>query len=405
MTSTTKPPDPALVRAGLMFLLAVAAAISVANLYYAQPLAAAMAKSLGVQPASLGSALMATQAGYAIGMVLLVPLGDGRERRRVIVTTLLVSVPALLLLASARSVPMLVVSSLLVGVTSSVPQMILPYAVNLVPLAERGRVVGTIMSGLLAGILLSRTASGALGALVDWRIVFVVAAALMLVLAIVLRALLPTQAPSTSLGWLETVRSLPPVWNSMPTLRRRALVGGLGFASFSVFWSMLSFQLDAIGHGSGVAGIFGAVGIAGVFIGPIAARRATGEHPARLNVIAMTATAVSFVIFFFGGASLVAIGVGVILLDAGVQASHLTNQTVIFGLAPELRSRINALYMVGYFVGGALGTVAAAQAWTHGGWAGVCALGGALALAAMLPLRSEFTSAVSSSSSSSSGVA
>ena len=389
VVTTSKSPDPALARGALMVLLAFSAAVAVANLYYAQPLAAAMAASLGVAPAAIGAALMATQAGYALGMVLLVPLGDGRERRGVIVATLLVSVPALLLLANARNVPMLVVSSLLVGVTSSVPQMILPYAVAMAPVQERGRVVGTIMSGLLTGILLSRTASGALGAVLDWRVVFTIAAALMLVLAIVLRLALPTQTPTSSLRWAETVRSLGPVWTSMPTLRRRALVGGLGFASFSVFWSMLSFQLDALGHGSGAAGVFGAVGIVGVFVAPLAARRATGERPARLNIIALAATAASFVVFFVGGQSLVAIGAGVILLDAGVQASHLTNQTVIFGLAPELRSRINSLYMVGYFVGGAVGTVLAAAAWSVGGWTAVCLLGGVLALLAMLPLRAE----------------
>ncbi len=392
MTTSTSVRDPALVRAALMFLLTVAAAVSVANLYYAQPLAAAIAESLNISPGAIGSALMATQAGYALGMITLAPLGDGRERRRVIVVTLLVSVPALLLLASARTVPMLVVSSLFVGMTSSVPQMILPYAVNMVPVQERGRVVGTIMSGLLTGILLSRAASGALGAILDWRLVFVLAAGLMLVLAVVLHLALPTQTPTAALGWVETMRSLRPVWTSLPTLRRRALVGGLGFASFSVFWAMLSFQLDDIGHGSGAAGAFGVVGIVGVFVAPIAARFATGERPARINVVAMAVTALSFIVFFVGGQSLLAIGLGVVLLDAGVQASHLTNQTVIFGLAPELRSRINSLYMVGYFVGGAVGTALAAVAWSYAGWAGVCVLGGAFALAAVVALRAELRS-------------
>jgi predicted MFS family arabinose efflux permease len=372
-----------------MLLLAVAAGISVANLYYAQPLAASMAATLGVSSAALGSALAATQIGYALGMVLLVPLGDGRERRRVIVTTLLAAAPPLLLVAGARNVAMLALSSLLVGVASSVPQMILPYAVELAPIADRGRVVGTVMSGLLAGILLSRTASGALGALFGWRLVFVIAAAAMLVLAATLRALLPPQEPATALGWGTIVRSLASVWSTQPTLRRRAFVGALGFASFSVFWSTLSFHLQRIGYGSATAGTFGIVGIAGVLVGPMAARRATGDNPSRLNVAALLVLALSFVVFFLFRASLLTLGAGVVLLDAGVQASHLTNQTVVFGLAPELRSRLNALYMVFYFAGGALGTALASVAWALGGWSAVCLLGAVLALLGLLPLLGE----------------
>lgn len=374
---------------GLLLLLAAAGGLSVANLYYAQPLAAEMATSLQAKPAEVGSALMSTQVGYAIGMILLVPLGDGRERRSMIVTTLLAAVPALLLMASAQSIPALVASSFLVGVASSVPQMILPYAVDLVPLQERGKVVGTIMAGLLSGILLSRTAAGALGAVLGWRAVFVIAAVMMASLAGVLRAAIPRREPATRIPYGTILRSLATVFRDQPVLRRRALVGALGFASFSVFWSMLSFQLAQIGYGSATAGIFGAIGIVGVFVAPVAGRFATGDHPGRINVAALLLTAASFGLFALAHHSLVLIGLGVVLLDAGVQASHLTNQTVIFGLAPELRSRINALYMVTYFAGGAIGTVAASYAWSQGKWPAVCSTGAVFALAAMLPLIGE----------------
>jgi predicted MFS family arabinose efflux permease len=169
----------------------------------------------------------------------------------------------------------------------------------------------------------------------------------------------------------------------------RALVGGLGFASFSVFWSTLSFQLSRIGYGSATAGTFGVIGITGVFVAPLAARWASGGNPARINVLALLATAASFAVFYAGARSLLAIGIGVVLLDAGVQANQLTNQTVILGLAPELRSRVNALYMVGYFAGGALGTALASIAWSLGAWPAVCACGGILALLGMLPLVGE----------------
>lgn len=370
-----------------MLLLAIAGGVAVANLYYAQPLAAQMAASFGVTAGAIGTALVATQIGYTLGMTLLVPLGDGRERRRVILVTVIAAVPALLLLSAAPNVPVLAISSLIVGLVSSVPQMILPYAVNLLPNSERGRVVGTIMSGLLIGILLSRTASGALGQWLGWRAVFITAAVLMAVLAVILRATIPEQQPEARLPWSAIMKSLVSVWRTQPILRRRAVVGGMGFASFSVFWSTLSFQLANVGYGSAMAGTFGVIGIAGVIVAPQVAKRATGENPSRFNVIALVATALSFALFALFSHSLIGLGVGVVLLDAGVQANHLTNQTVIFGVAPELRSRLNALYMVGYFIGGSIGTGLAAAAWSLGGWPAVCAVGGALALVGILPLR------------------
>lgn len=382
-------PIPAHAPRALLLLLAASAGLGAANLYYGQPLAAAIGASLDAPAASVGTALTATQVGYAIGMILLVPLGDARERRSLMVTTVLCSVPALLLVATSGSVPALVVSSLLVGVTSSVAQMIVPYAVDLAPIEERGRVVGTVMAGLLAGILLSRTASGAIGAALGWRAVYVIAAAVMAALGLVLRITMPRRLPAQRLAYGAVLRSLASVVRTEPVLRTRALVGGLGFASFSVFWAMLSYHLASFGHGSGTAGLFGAVGIAGVLVAPIAGRYATGPHPARLNIGALLSMAASFALFAVGSHSLVAIGAGVVLLDAGAQASQLTNQTVIYGLRPELRSRMNAVYMVVYFLGGSLGTVASAVAWSLGGWPVVCAVGGVFALLGMVPLAFE----------------
>lgn len=370
----------------LLLLLATAAGLGAANLYYGQPLAAAIGDSLGAPVAAVGTALTATQIGYAIGMVLLVPLGDARERRSLIVGIIACSVPALLLVAMSRSVPALVASSLLVGVSSSVVQILVPYAVDLAPIEQRGRVVGTVMAGLFAGILLSRTASGALGAVLGWRAVYVIAAVVMAILGIVLRLVLPQRQPPERLAYAVVLRSLGTVVRTEPVLRARAVVGGLGFASFSVFWAMLSYHLADLGYGSGTAGLFGAVGVVGVLVAPVAGRLATGPRPARLNAVALLATAASFAVFLLGARSLVAIAAGVVLLDAGVQASHLTNQTVIYGLRPELRSRLNAVYMVAYFIGGSLGTVASTLAWSWGGWPAVCATGASFALLALLPL-------------------
>jgi predicted MFS family arabinose efflux permease len=381
--------EEASVPRSLFLLLAVAVGIAVANLYYAQPLAAAIAADLHAGVAEVGTTMTLTQVGYALGMILLVPLGDGRERRSVIVATSASSVVALLLVARSSSIATLAASSFAVGVASSVVQMMIPYAVALVPPAQRGRVVGGVMAGLLTGILLSRTASGALGAILGWRAVFLIAATAMAVLTVVLRVAMPRQEPAERLRWSTILRSLVSVLVSEPTLQRRALVGAFGMGSFSIFWSMLSFHLADLGYGSATAGLFGAIGVVGVFVAPIAGRLAVGPSPARINMLGLAVAAASFALFVLGARSLAAIGLGVVLLDAGVQASHLTNQTVIFGMRAELRNRLNALYMVSYFAGGALGTFVGSIAWAAGGWRVVCATGAAVAALGVLPLLGE----------------
>jgi predicted MFS family arabinose efflux permease len=369
-----------------LVLLAVIAGVSVANLYYAQPLAAMMAGALRVSASGIGLALMLCQVGYALGMLLLVPLGDGRERRGLMLKTALAASATLLLVAVAPSFPALAASCLLLGFASCLPQMALPFAVGLVQPAERGHAIGLVMGGLLTGILLSRTASGTLAALIGWRATFACAAALMVAVAIALRAALPRQEPEQPLAWATIVRSLAGVVRGQPVLRRHSLVGACGFASFSVFWSTLSFHLERLGHGSSTAGMFGVVGVAGIVAAPIVGRLSGKVRPTRINVAGLVAVMLAFGVLGAGGASLVALGLGVVLLDAGVQASHLANQTTIFGLSPALRNRINAVYMVSYFIGGAVGTIAAAAAWERWGWTGVSWLGAAFALVGLLPL-------------------
>lgn len=369
-----------------LFVLAAAAGLGVANLYYAQPLAAMIARSLAVEEGAVGLALMLSQLGYALGMLVLVPLGDGRERRGLMVATSLAGTAMLLLVAAAPSFSVLTAASLALGFASSLPQMAVPFAVGLVRPEERGRAVGTVMGGLLAGILLSRTASGTLAAAYGWRITFVVAAGIMASLTIVLRFALPEQRPAEPLPWVRILASLRSVVQSEPLLRRHALVGALGFAAFSAFWSTVSFHLAAMGHGSRAAGLLGALGVVGVMVAPIVGRVSGRVSPAVINVVGLAVAALGFLAFRLSGSSILALGAGVVLLDAGVQASHLANQTVLFGLRPDLRGRINAVYMVMYFVGGALGTTLGTAAWTRAQWGGVCAAGALLTLAGLLPL-------------------
>jgi predicted MFS family arabinose efflux permease len=316
-----------------------------------------------------------------------VPLGDGRERRGLMVRTALAASLTLLIVAAAPNLPVLAGGSFLVGFASCLPQMALPFAVGLVPLEERGRAIGLVMGGLLAGILLSRTASGVLGALMGWRATFACAAALMVAVALTLRLALPQQHPEQPLAWRAIIGSLAAVVRGQPVLRRQSLVGAAGFASFSVFWSTLSFQLAHLGYDSRTAGLFGVLGLSGVAAAPLVGRLAGGVGPIHINTLGLLASAAGFALLGSFGSSLPALALGVLLLDAGVQASHLANQTIVLGLSPALRNRLNAVYMVTYFLGGAAGTVTAALAWERGGWTAVTVLGAAFALAGLLPLE------------------
>jgi len=393
MTAAPVPSSPSARPKGARVpLLAVVAGIAVANLYYAQPLAAMMADSLHVSAAALGVAMMLCQIGYALGMLLLVPLGDGRERRALMVKTALASAVTLLVMSLAPSYPVVAGLSLLLGFASCLPQLAVPFAVGLVPPEQRGRAIGVVMGGLLTGILLSRTASGVLAGVVGWRATFAMAAGLMALTAGLIRLALPAQRPAQPLAWRTILASLFGVVRGEPLLRRQALVGALGFASFSTFWSTLSFHVTRLGYGSKTAGLFGMVGVVGVAAAPIVGRLAGRVRPTLINQVGLAAMVVSFVVFAAGAHSLVVLGVGVVLLDAGSQSSHLANQTIIFGLNQALRNRINAIYMVSFFVGGALGTAAAAFVWERAGWTGVCVLGGALAAAGQLPLLRELVS-------------
>jgi predicted MFS family arabinose efflux permease len=374
---------------GTLAVCTAAAGFAAANLYYAQPLAETMARDFHATAGGVSSALVGTQLGYALGMLLLVPLGDIRERRGVIVTTALAAAVALLAFAAAPTLVLLAAASVLVGLGASVTQMIVPFAIGLGRPEERGRIVGIVMGGALTGILLSRTASGVLGASFGWRPVFVGAAGAMIVLAAILRGVLPAAPPQQVLPYRKLLASLAAILRREPLLRRHALVGALGFASFSVFWSTIAFHLAAspIGGGSRLAGMLGILGVTGVVVAPIIGRVAMRVTPTHINLAGLGLVVGAFAVFGAYPDSLAAICVGVVLLDAGVQASHLTNQTVIFGLAPAEHGRINAIYMVGYFIGGGLGTGVAAQAWQLGGWPAVSIAGAVFAALAMLRLR------------------
>lgn len=362
-------------------LLAFAAGATVANLYYAQPLLAQIGADFGVRAAAVSIVVTATQLGYAAGLLLLVPLGDALERRRLIVTTTVFIVGALLLVAASRSLTWLIVSSFVLGAATIVPQLLVPLAAHLASDEERGKVVGTVMSGLLIGIILSRSISGFLAGAIGWRTTYVVAAVAMALLAIVLRLALPPEPPAVEIRYGALLRSMATLVRHEPVLQRHAIIGACGFGAFSVFWTTLAFRLLDLSpaYGPATVGAFGVIGVTGALVAPLAGRVAHRYGPLVMNGSGLVTIVLSFALMAVSGHSLALLAIAVILLDAGSQASHVSNQTQIFAMGGELRNRVNAVYMVSFFVGGALGSTLGGIVWQHGGWYAVCATGAALA--------------------------
>ncbi|MGI4738511.1 MAG: MFS transporter [Janthinobacterium lividum] len=374
----------------LVWLMALTCGLVVANIYYNQPLLAAIGRTFGIPDSQATLAATATQVGYTLGMLLVVPLGDMLERKRLILWML---VGAALCLGGAALAPtfaLLTVVSVLIGICSAVPQLLLPMAAHLAPEADRGRIVGRIMSGLLIGILLSRTVSGYVGAHLGWRTVFGGAAGIMVALGALLAWRLPQDRPHFTGTYASLMKSLATLVHELPPLRRSALVGASVFAAFSVFWTTLVFYLEspAYNYGSEVAGFFGLVGAMGALAAPLAGSLADKRGPRYAITAGLVLALVSYLVLGVGGGWLIGLVLGVILLDVGVQSAHISNQTLVFSLRPEARSRLNTVYMTGYFTGGSIGSVVGGLAWTHFGWSGVCAVGGAFVALALAIHRS-----------------
>ncbi|GMU05147.1 MFS transporter [Corallococcus caeni] len=386
MQTPSDPAPSASLRPSLVWLMAVAGAVTVANLYYNQPLLGDIGRALGADGSALGLVPTLTQVGYAVGMLFLVPLGDSLERREVILVLCGCVAVALVTAGLAPNLNVLVAASFAIGVTTVVPQLLIPFAAQLAAPSERGRVVGTVMSGLLIGILLSRTAAGFVGTHLGWRTMFFVAAGLMVVMGVVLRFTLPAQPPVAAMPYPQLMRSLIHLARTEPVLRLHALLGGLTFGAFSAFWATLALYLRSMpGHyDAQVAGLFGVVGVAGAVIAPLVGRSADRGAGRRINALAIAVLLASFVVLWLLGHSLWGIALGVVLLDLGAQANQIANQARVYSLRPDARSRLNTLYMVTYFVGGAAGAWAGMAAWTRAGWPGVCAVGAGMSLTALV---------------------
>lgn len=363
--------------------LAVACGLAVANLYYAQPLLHLLATSFHTGSGSVAIVVTLAQLGYAAGLLLLVPLGDVWQRRRLVAGVLLLAALALAASALAPNLVIFEVAALLVGVTSVVAQVLVPLAADLASERRRGQVVGTVMSGLLIGVLLSRTLSGLLAALAGWQFVYWFAAVAMVALAFVLRAVLPVDRRSQELSYRALLLSTLSLVRSEPVLRRRSLLGALGFAAFSATWTTIAFLLSGppFHYGVAVIGLFGLVGAGGAACATLAGRWADLGW-AKVETLGFAlAVALAFLLMILGRAQLLPLVAGILLLDVGAQGIHVTNQSLIYRLSPGARSRINSAYMTTYFVGGAAGSAGAGAVYGSWGWTGVCLFGAGLGLA------------------------
>ncbi|ALS60878.1 MFS transporter [Pandoraea norimbergensis] len=383
--SPSPAPHAAPLRRADIWLMAVACGLAVANLNYCHPMLGHIGTRFDTSGWQLSMVPAAAQLGYAAGLLLLTPLGDRvADRRRLIVWQMLGLCASLLLAASAPHFWILVVASFAIGVTGTVAQHILPLAAQLAPPERRGAVVGTVVSGLLIGILGARTLAGWVATWWHWRAMFGMAALAMLCLAALLGRRLPYAPPTTSMTYPALLRSMVTLFGRHAALRASALIGGLLFAAFSAFWSTLTLWLASPVHGqhAGVAGTFGVIGIVGALAAPLAGRLTDRGGPHRVLWAGIGAVVLSFATLWVGQASLVGLALGVIVLDLGVQTGQIANQTRIFALDAEAASRLNTLYMSVYFLMGALGSALGVMAWSAWGWDGVCAFGVAAGLLA-----------------------
>lgn len=369
----------------MILLFAVATGQAVASNYLAQPLLATMRTDLHISTGVAGLIVTTAQVGYAAGLILLLPLGDLLERRRLITALALITALGLGAAAVTPSIAPLMVAVGVIGFTSVMAQILVPFAAGLAADEDRGRVVGNVMSGLIVGILLARTFSGLVAGVAGWRTVYGLAAVLMLVQAVLLWLRLPEFRQDAGLSYPKLLASVVQIARAEPVLRLRAVYGWFSFSTFSVLWTTLAFLLAGprYGYGETIIGLFGLAGAAGALTAQLTGRltdRGWVRWTTGAGVLLLLA---GFGLLWAGRSSLAALLAGIVVLDIGSNSVHISNQSQIYRLRPEARSRINAFYMTGCFIGAASGSAAAAFVYSTWGWAGVCVLGAGLSLACL----------------------
>ncbi len=360
----------------LLFFLAIACGVTVANLYYCQPLLIEMQNEFKVSVSTIGRIPMLTQIGYAVGMLFLTPLGDKLNRKVLIFIASLASGISLFFTANCHSFIVFELVSFLVGVSSIGAQFMIPLVAQLAPDSRRGEAVGKVMTGLLLGILLARSFSGFIGATWGWRQMYYLSSAWMLLLATLAWFILPRTKAVFHGSYLKLIGSMIDLVSEEPILRESALIGGCLFASFCALWATLIFHMgsDNFHLGAKAVGLFGLLGAAGAAAASLVGKIADRVGPLKTLQLALFCTFVSFIELAFFGYSLLGLSVGIFCMDAGVQSAHVSNQSRFYKLRPEARSRMNTIYMFVYFTGGALGSILGTWCWHSYQWKGVCSL-------------------------------
>ncbi|MGC0903628.1 MFS transporter [Pantoea agglomerans] len=369
----------------MIFLFSLTSALAVANVYSAQPLLESIAASLQVSPGTIGTVVTATQSGYALGLIFLVPLGDCVNRKKLVITQLLLSVLALIIAAVAPDLMTLLCAMLLVGLMAVVTQLMVAWAAMLASPEQRGQVVGSVTSGIVIGILLARFVSGMIADLAGWRAVYLTAACLLLLISFILAKVLPATAGQTQrTSYPHLLLSVFRLFLTEPQLRKRGILALLIFAAFSMLWSSMVLPLTALSLSHTQTGMFGLAGLAGALAASRAGAWADLGLGQRATGLALALLTFSWLPIAALQTSLLLLIFGVILLDFAVQMVHVINQSLIVAARPEAASRLVGAYMCFYSLGSALGAIAATQLYTHWGWQAVCYAGAAVSASAFL---------------------
>lgn len=363
--------------AHILWTLAIVAGISVANLYYNQPLLNIMRHELGVSEFKSNLIATITQVGYAIGLLFIVPLGDLFQRKKIILINFILLIFSLIAIAIAPNIYIIWAASLVTGICSMIPQIFVPIASQFSRPENKGRNVGIVISGLLTGILASRVVSGFVGEILGWREMYFIAAGLMLVCAIVVLKVLPDIRPTFQGKYTELMKSLFQLIKDYPVLRIYSIRAALAFGSFLAMWSCLAFKMGLAPFyaNSDVIGILGLCGIAGALTASFVGKYVKTVGIRNFNFIGCMLIILSWASLYFWGNSYVGIIAGIILIDIGMQCIQLSNQTSIFEICPSASNRVNTIFMTTYFIGGSLGTFLAGSCWQVWQWAGVAGIG------------------------------
>ncbi|WP_273846207.1 MFS transporter [Providencia rettgeri] len=365
---------------GLTILMAIATGLVVASNYYAQPLLETIAGQFNLTTNMAGFIVTAAQLGYAAGLLFLVPLGDLFERKRLILTMAFLSALGLLITALSNNIWQILLGTALTGLFSVVAQVLIPLAASIAKPYKRGKAVGMIMSGLLLGILLARTVSGAVAMVGGWRAIYWLAFALLMLLMIVLAIKLPRYHQKTNLNYFQLICSIGRLFFGTPVLAVRASLGALSFANFGLLWTAMAFLLASppFNYSEGTIGLFGLVGAAGALMASQAGHLVDKGKGKRITTIGLVLLLLSWIPIGLAKYSLVAFIIGVLVLDLAVQAVHVTSQSTLYRILPEARNRLTAGYMTSYFIGGALGSLLSGYAYEHAGWEGIAVAGAIL---------------------------